>query len=170
MKIRSGVHALLAMLALGAVASEVAHADVVGVPNYSPGTLYDSTTLATGPSMNVATLNVSAPGTLTVKLQDLGWPDKLSALSFALTSATGIIGAQTGEGTFTYQLDHAGTLFASIFAVGGGDMKTGLYNVNINLAPVPLPAAIWLLGSGIAGFAALRRKSSDQRLAVTSAA
>lgn len=166
MKLRSAILVALAALGTGAFTMPMAQAETVGVPNYAPGTLYDSTTLVTGPAMNVATLNVTAPGTLTVKLSDLGWPDKLSALSFALTSATGIIGAHTGEGTFTYQLEHAGTLFASIFAVGAGELKTGLYNVNVNLAPVPLPAAIWLFGSGLAGFAALRRKRS----VVTSAA
>jgi hypothetical protein len=143
-----------------------AHAEMVGYP---AGTLYDSTTFVTGPSLNVTTLNVNAPGTLTIKLTDLQWPEALGSLSFSLTSATNILGAHTGAGTFSYDVEAAGSLFASIFATGGGESRTGLYGVNVNfapLAPVPLPAAGLLLASGLAGFGALRKK----RTVVTSAA
>ncbi len=158
LKWASGLLASLVMMS--------AHAEMVGYP---AGTLYDSTTFVTGPSLNVATLNVASAGTLTFKLTDLTWPDALSSLSFSLTSATDILGAHTGPGTFSYQVDKAGSLFASIFAMGGGQSKTGLYGVNVNfspVAPVPLPAAGLLLASGLAGFGALRKK----RTAVTSAA
>lgn len=39
-----------------------------------------------------------------------------------------------------------------------GPGTLGYFGPNLNAAPVPLPAAFWLLGSGLAGIVALRKK------------
>jgi hypothetical protein len=41
---------------------------------------------------------------------------------------------------------------------GGVDVFSGSYGGNISFTPVPLPAAVWLLGSGLLGVAGLTRR------------
>jgi hypothetical protein len=45
----------------------------------------------------------------------------------------------------------------------GGD-NLGAILDNINVSAVPLPAAVWLFGSGLMGFLALRRKAKSQHI------
>jgi hypothetical protein len=51
----------------------------------------------------------------------------------------------------------AGTYFLDVAGTADGSLG-GTYVGQLNLAPVPLPAAAWLLLSGLSGFAAFRRK------------
>jgi len=48
-------------------------------------------------------------------------------------------------------------------AVGGESFDFGssfAYNMNVSVAPVPLPAAVWLLGSALLGMGVLRRRQA----------
>ncbi|MFX7013402.1 VPLPA-CTERM sorting domain-containing protein, partial [Acinetobacter baumannii] len=53
---------------------------------------------------------------------------------------------------------------ADTSAANGGTVGSGgtdrVDNVIVTASPVPVPAAIWLLGSGLFGFAGLRRRQS----------
>lgn len=137
-----------------------AHADMVGTK------LFESTTLVTQPNIDLQTLNISGAGTLTVNLTDLKWPDLLGTLSFTLFDATHVIGSYTLSnalnGTDGFQINTAGTYYASIFAAPATGKAGGLYDAQIYFqkfaAPVSLPAAGWLLISGIAGLASFRPK------------
>lgn len=40
----------------------------------------------------------------------------------------------------------------------GGHLDTGIDNISVSSAPVPIPAAAWLLGSGLLGLIGARRK------------
>jgi hypothetical protein len=51
---------------------------------------------------------------------------------------------------------------AYVLAVGGEGFGFGdsyAYDLNVDAAPVPLPAALWLLGSALIGAAAIRRRA-----------
>ena len=152
----------LALTAVGAallMSSTAAHADTLGTK------LYESTLLVTQPNIDLQTLNITGAGTVSVKLTDLKWPDLLGTLSFTLFDATHVIGSYalnnatltTGIGSFN--VDTAGTYYASLFANPAAGKTGGLYNAQIyfqSTAPVPLPAAGWLMISGLACFAAVR--------------
>jgi len=128
--------------------------------------LFVSTTLVTGTSMTLTDLNLSTPGTLMIELDDLKWPAALQSLSFTLTSATEKLQTFTAvsgaaHNTWTFDIGTAGTYYGSIFATPNANSKAGMYYANVsysNVAPVPLPAAAWLLLSGVAGLAAFRPK------------
>lgn len=52
----------------------------------------------------------------------------------------------------------SGGQYGSAWAGAAGVPYLEVYNVRIEAAPVPLPPAIWLFGSGLAGFAALAKR------------
>lgn len=68
----------------------------------------------------------------------------------ALTGATGVntVTGAIGQNHFDYQL----TLTATDYATGAA------LPVSLNVAAVPVPGAVWLFGSALAGFLGLRRR------------
>lgn len=66
------------------------------------------------------------------------------------TDVTLVLGGEN----FTFE---AGTIFFGFAIPGGGNVTDFIMAVSPASA-VPVPAAVWLLGSGMAGIAALRRK------------
>lgn len=135
--------------------------------------LYESTLLVTQSNIDLQTLNLTGAGTVSVKLTDLKWPDLLGTLSFTLFDATHVIGSYSLNnsvatmGTGSFNVDTAGTYYASLYATPAAGKTGGLYNAQIyfqSTAPVPLPAAAWLMISGLACLAALRPKHPTQKL------
>lgn len=150
---------LIATLLFGCM-SLSAHAETVTTE------LFKSTTLVTGTSLNLTEFNLTTPGTLVIKLDDLKWPSVvLSTLSFSLTDATHVLNTYklTGgatSGTWTFDVTTPGTLYGAIFAKPAAG-QAGMYYANVSyqsVSAVPLPAAAWFLISGIAGLAAFKPK------------
>lgn len=161
MKIKKGkaVSGLLSVLLLGCLSVSARAATVTQQ-------LFESTTLVTGSSMSLTDLELTSPGTLVIKMKDLAWPGLLNTLSFTLTDATHALqtfslGGAT-SGTWSYEVTAPGTLYAAVFAKPSSTLKAGMYYVDVSYqtTPVPLPAAAWLLISGIAGLAAFRPKQN----------
>ncbi len=148
----------LAGLVLGVLATS-AHAEMV------TDTLFESTTLVTGTSLTLTELNLTTPGKLIIDLDDLGWPTLLSTLSFCISDATHVLQSyvlsDTASGSWSFDVQAAGTLYATIFAKPDAAAKAGMYHVEVGFehgSPVPLPAAVWFLLSGLAGLTAFRPK------------
>jgi len=103
-------------------------------------------------------------GTLTIQLIDLAWPEKFSSLSFMMTSGSGVVAQLDAPGAFSFQLDSPGRFFGFLTGQTQGAMHAGTYLLQMSLLqltqPVPLPAALWLLMSGIVGIGMLRRQAS----------
>lgn len=157
-KLRPKIRRVLATLCL-ALSAVSAHAD------FLPGTVFDSTTLVTGAGLNAGSFSVSGPGTLTIKLSDLLWPQAADTLDFALSSVGGVLANLDGAGELTYEVTGPATFFASVYAVpvAGSATPGSLYNLNISFTPsaaVPLPAGVWLAASGLAALAGLGRKQA----------
>jgi len=50
----------------------------------------------------------------------------------------------------------------NLFAANGGVISKGASSIEFQVAPVPLPPAVWLLGSAILGLATIRRTSKHR--------
>jgi hypothetical protein len=124
-------------------------------------TIFEGNVMVSAPvAPKVESLGLSGPGRWSVTVTDLVWPQALQSLSFAFTDLSGVLATRSSTGTLMYDLLTPTTLFATVYALP--NVGAGLYHINISFTPfappVPLPAAGWLLLSGICGVTALRRK------------
>lgn len=102
----------------------------------------------------------SPGGTVSVMLTDLGWPGLMSSLSFAASTSTSLLAQLAQPGAMSFQIAGSGTYFATVYGVADPTLGSGLYSLNLSYAPVPLPAAGWLLATGLALFA--RRRAGKE--------
>lgn len=99
-------------------------------------------------------------GKVTVTLADTGWPGLMSSLSFAATTSTSLLAQLAAPGTTTFDIAGPGSYFATVYGVANPNFGSGIYSLNLSYAPVPLPAAAWLLASGLVLLRARRRKET----------
>jgi hypothetical protein len=99
-------------------------------------------------------------GSVTVTLADLAWPGLMSSLSFAATTSTSLLAQLTAPGSVTFDVSGAGTYFATVYGIADPNFGSGLYSLNLSYSPVPLPAAAWLLASGLVLLRTRRRKET----------
>ena len=78
-------------------------------------------------------------------------------LYLMISTATGTVGSIDAPGSFTFTAVPDETYYANVFGNAGGKYNTGLFGVEVTT--IPLPATLMLLGSGLVGLLALRRKS-----------
>ena len=155
MNIRSKFVAAVGLLALWSMGSHRADAEV----------LYDGVGFLQGTQSFTDSFSVSSPGTLTVTLGNVGWPQPLSSLSLLVSSASGAVGPEMSAGTSTFNVS-SGNVFAQWFGTAQGSLDAGVYSLEIQFQPnagstVPLPTSIALLLSGIALLLWQRRMRSD---------
>jgi hypothetical protein len=144
----------LVTLLLYAVMATVAQASTV---------LIADTTLVTGSESAVFSFDAPGPGTVSVQLTNLDWPQALSSLSFMATTSSHVLSSWSDPGStpmsFSFPVIGRGTYFADIMAVAGGPLDLGVYSFTLDFtpaaSPVPLPASGALLLAGLAGIVGL---------------
>jgi hypothetical protein len=141
----------IALLAGAGFAAPDAHADTV---------LVSQSSMVSGSFANVYSFTTSQAGTLTLRLENIAWPERLAALSCNLYDSKNILGSLATTGEIRLDLAGPGTFFSHLFAQSGGALDLGLFSLKVSFTPstptVPLPAGVWLLGSVI-GIFAIRR-------------
>ena len=156
-----------ALALAGAMAGPVANAETLPVMLQN-GPLKDSASLFQSQSRVYSMLAPSA-GSLAVKLDDLDFPTALGNLSFALTTASGVLDTLTGEGEATFDLDGPGMYYAVVSGTGLGKFEMGQFSLSVFFTgigdpgptPVPLPAALVLLLSALGGVAGFAKKRAQ---------
>jgi hypothetical protein len=116
--------------------------------------IYDNAGFVQGQQSFVQAFDITTPGTLTVTLSQIPWPDTISGLNLFVSTATGIVGSSMGVGTESMQVD-SGVIYAHWFGAATGPSNLGVYGLEITFAPegvaqVPLPMPLILLFSGLA--------------------
>ena len=112
----------------------------------------------------LGTFTIASAGKYQAKLVDFSFPESFKSLELWITgdspggrqvarlSAPGELMFDAGPGTY----------YTSLFGQTGSVLGIGLYGVQVNQialqAPVPLPPALWLLGSVLASLAAFYRQ------------
>lgn len=158
MKSKSFLAALALALSACIVPFAAARADMV---------MYNQANFVEGQQSFMETLDITAPGTLTLTLSGVPWLDAITDMTGFLTTATGLINAvgQAGGGTFsgseTFNVG-AGTFYAHWFGDAQGPNDLGVFCAKIVFTPnapaVALPASWLLLLSGFVVLARLKRK------------
>lgn len=125
-------------------------------------TLYETNTIFSGVSMTRVEFAVPTAGHLEVTLKDMEFPALAGALSFALVQEGSVLGLINGSGSMGMDFDGPRTLFGYVYGVGAPSINTASYFLNISheyAAPIPLPAAVWMLlgGLGLTGWVGRRR-------------
>jgi hypothetical protein len=115
--------------------------------------LYDSVGFLQGQQSFVQAFNITGPGTLTVTLGNVAWPETLANLNMTLSTAAGMMGPEMGAGSVTFDVK-GGPIFAQWFGTAQGPLDLGVYSLkvvfNANVVtPVPLPTSVLLMGFGL---------------------
>jgi hypothetical protein len=118
--------------------------------------LYDAGSFVQGEQSFTQSFNISGPGTLTVSMNDIPWLDIVSDLNCFLSTASGLINpAANGSGSSGSESFSVGSgpVYAHWFGSAQGVYDLGVIGVKITFQPagmpVPLPASLVLLLSGL---------------------
>jgi hypothetical protein len=124
--------------------------------------LVSDTSLVSGSESSVYSFVAPGPGTVTVELSNLAWPETLSSLTFTATTANRVLSSWQAPGAEmeSFQVS-GGTYFAHVSATAGGTLDLGLYSLYCVFTPasqpVPIPPGAGLLLSALLGLILWRR-------------
>jgi len=105
------------------------------------------------------TADVAPPtykATITDLSNTLGLPD-FSLLNMSITQGATLLGKTVGPGSFFFDAVLGQSYYLNILGLTDAPIELGLFNVTVQA--VPVPPAVFLLGSGILGLVLLRRKA-----------
>lgn len=144
-------------------------AGLFAVPDARADTIVlQKTAMVSGTQSFAYSFQAPSAGTFSVQLNNLEWPERLASLSFAATTATGVLDTRAGNnGLLTFTVGSAGNYFAHVAGTAQGALNLGLYSLRISFLAnggpgvVPLPAGLPLLLFGFAAAAGVLRRRKE---------
>jgi len=130
--------------------------------------LVSDTSMVSGTETSEFAFTLPGPGTVTLQLSDVGWPQPLSSLMFLVSAPNSLIAPWTSASAASSYFQLAtGAYSADVRATAGGPLDLGVYSFSILFtpasSPVPLPAGGGLLLGGCLMLVALARVLRRQR-------
>ena len=90
-------------------------------------------------------------------LTDFEFPAPMMNTGMSVTTATDLLGSLLAPGSFQFNATTPGYYFVSFF--GFADVSAPeLGQYGIEISQVPVPAAVWLFGSGLIGLVGIARR------------
>ena len=122
--------------------------------------VYDKVQLFQTETFFTDTFEIFEAGSYLATLTDFEFPVPMIATGMSVTTATESLGSLLAPGAFTFDVT-PGDYFVSFF--GFADVSApelGQYGIEISRvsAEVPVPAAVWLFGSGLIGLVGMMRR------------
>jgi hypothetical protein len=128
--------------------------------------LDDSVGFIKGTQIFSDTFDITAPGVLTVSLSAIPWLDTLQDLTSFLTSPSGGVLPGTFNGNVESWNVLPGDITVNWYGTAAGTFGVGVYGMQVALqtaAPVPIPAQLPLLISGLGVLSLWRRSRRPAR-------
>ena len=118
--------------------------------------VYDKVELFQTETFFTDTFEIFEAGSYLATLTDFEFPVPMIATGMSVTTATESLGSLLAPGSFTFDA-MPGNYFVSFF--GFADVSAPeLGQYGIEISQVPVPAAVWLFGSGLIGFVGVARR------------
>lgn len=138
------ISATSTILLSAAIASESKASDV----------LYQNSGFVQGTQSFVQSFDLSGPGTLTVTLSNIDWPQKLSSLQLLVSTSSGVMDPMMGGDSETFKVTAGEEVFTQWFGKAQGPLDIGVYSMEVEFereggAVVSLPTSIGLFVSGL---------------------
>jgi len=138
--------------------------DIESAPIPTGESVFEDVDLFSGRKFFTELFRIDIQGTYQATLTDFTFPNPLERIGMNITTATESLGMLTEPGFFTFDAN-PGNYFVSFF---GEAHHLGQYGIGISRAgspsivssPVPLPAGLWLFGSGLMGLAGVVRRKT----------
>jgi hypothetical protein len=121
--------------------------------------VYDKVELFQTDTFFTDTFTVIDAGTYMATLTDFEFPVPMIATGMSVTTATDSLGSLLAPGSFNFEAT-PGNYFVSFF--GFADVSAPeLGQYGIEISQVPVPAAVWLFGSGLIGLIGISRRKKS---------
>ena len=122
-------------------------------------TVYDKVELFQIETFFTDSFEISDAGVYMATLTDFNFPVPMIDTGMNVTTTTDSLGSLMAPGSFMFNAT-PGTYFVSFF--GTADVSTpaqlGMYGIDISA--IPVPAAVWLFGSGLIGLTVVARRKT----------
>ena len=100
---------------------------------------------------------ISEAGSYKATLTDFEFPIPMVATGMSVTTATDLLGSLLAPGSFNFDAT-PGKYFVSFFGFANTSAPL-LGNYGIEISQIPVPAAVWLFGSGLLGLCLISRRN-----------
>ena len=100
---------------------------------------------------------ISEAGSYKATLTDFEFPIPMLATGMSVTTATDLLGSLLAPGFFNFDAT-PGKYFVSFFGFADTSAPQ-LGNYGIEISQIPIPAAVWLFGSGLLGLCLISRRN-----------
>ena len=100
---------------------------------------------------------ITDAGSYMATLTDFEFLAPMELTGMNVTTATESLGSLAKPGSFTFDAE-PGEYYVSFFGLAGKPPYPSQYGIEISQVVVPVPAAVWLFGSGLLGLIGVARR------------